>query len=75
VLIGLNSSAVYVAVSASGVIGASVVASTGAGWLGPVGAAFLVAALAVTAISFRIRTPAATAREHEPELLAAPRTR
>lgn len=72
VLIGLNSSAVYIAVSASGIIGAGVVAATSAGWLGPVGAAFLVAALAVTAISFRNRTPAATAREHEPELVAVP---
>jgi predicted MFS family arabinose efflux permease len=51
VLIALNSSAVYVAVSASGVIGAATIAWTGAAWLGLVGAVFLVAGLAVTALT------------------------
>jgi predicted MFS family arabinose efflux permease len=48
VVIALNSSAVYISVSASGVIGAVVIAALGATWLGLVGAGFLLAGLVVT---------------------------
>src|SRR5262249_26385798 len=50
-LIALNSSATYVAVSASGVIGAAVITWAGARWLGPIGATFVVAAAVVTALA------------------------
>jgi MFS transporter, DHA1 family, inner membrane transport protein len=53
ILIGLNSSAVYLAVSASGLIGAAVISVLGAGWLGSVGAGFLAAALLATALPIR----------------------
>ena len=53
ILIGLNSSAVYLAVSASGLIGAAVISVLGAGWLASVGAGFLAAALLATALPIR----------------------
>ena len=46
-VIALNSTATYAAVSASGAIGAAVIATAGAGWLGPVAVVFLLAALAM----------------------------
>jgi predicted MFS family arabinose efflux permease len=57
VLIGLNSSATYVAVSASGVIGAAVIAWAGSAWLGPVCVAFLLAALAAAVPFTRATAP------------------
>lgn len=57
VLIGLNSSALYLAVSASGLIGAAIINALGAGWLGPVGAGFLAAALLATARPTRPARP------------------
>jgi predicted MFS family arabinose efflux permease len=53
ILIGLNSSALYLAVSAAGLIGAGVISVLGAGWLGAVGAAFLGAALLATRLPIR----------------------
>jgi DHA1 family inner membrane transport protein len=48
-VIALNSSATYIAVSASGAIGAAVIGTAGASWLGPVAVVFLLAALLATA--------------------------
>jgi predicted MFS family arabinose efflux permease len=53
ILIGLNSSALYLAVSASGLIGAAIISALGAGWLGSVGAGFLAAALLATTLPIR----------------------
>jgi predicted MFS family arabinose efflux permease len=62
VLIGLNSSATYVAVSASGVIGAAVIAGAGSAWLGPVCVVFLLAALAAAVPFTRAAAPEERAR-------------
>jgi hypothetical protein len=68
-LIGLNSSATYLAVSASGVIGAGAIAWVGGQWLGAVGAVFIVAALAVAALAPRAARPDPA----DADLSAAPR--
>jgi predicted MFS family arabinose efflux permease len=58
--IALNSSATYIAVSASGAIGAAVIGAAGASWLGPVAVVFLLVALLVAAPGL-LRRPALTA--------------
>jgi MFS transporter, DHA1 family, inner membrane transport protein len=71
VLIALNSSAVYVAVSASGVIGAATIAWTGAVWLGLVGAAFLAMALTVTVLAPRTALDPFFSSPRRPAILPA----
>jgi predicted MFS family arabinose efflux permease len=56
-VIALNSSALYLAVSASSAIGAAVIAAGGTSWLGLVGAVFLLAAF-VPALPALQRSPA-----------------
>jgi DHA1 family inner membrane transport protein len=64
-VIALNSSSTYVAVSASGAIGAAVISSAGAPWLGAAGVVFLLAALGTAIPSFR-RAPEPIEQDPEP---------
>jgi predicted MFS family arabinose efflux permease len=51
VVLGLNTSCTYLGVSAAGIIGAVGIETAGARWLGVIGTAFIVAALAVAEIA------------------------
>jgi predicted MFS family arabinose efflux permease len=66
ILIGLNSSALYLAVSAAGLIGAAIINALGAGWLGLVGAAFLAAALLAAVLPVRSGPAAKPLEDHAP---------